>query len=276
MTHSDSVSKPAPILSPVLSPVLSRLDPAGIQHGFFTRMGGVSAGVYDSLNCGYGSGDDAALVRENRRRVAAHFGLAAPHLITAYQHHSALVTVVTPENLWRDPAAAAKADAMVTTMPGIGLGILTADCAPVLFADAESRVIAAAHAGWRGALAGITDQVVDSMCRLGARRESIHAAIGPCIAQASYEVGADFLAHFVTAHPLNERFFIPSLVGKPGHYHFALAAYLAARLSAAGVNHVSIQGDDTAALPGQYFSWRRSCWENQPLYGRMIAVIALA
>ena len=264
-----------PILMPNLTPLAAGSGKHAVKHGFFGRQGGVSQGVFDSLNCGYGSGDEAASVRENRRRVAANFGLAGDDLLTVYQYHSSDIAVISGENKWQSPDQAAKADGMVTKMPGVALGILTADCAPVLFADAVAGVIGAAHAGWRGALGGITDQVIHAMCRAGAQLANIHAAIGPCIAAASYEVGAEFRQHFLAQDAANERFFFKSPMGKPDHYHFALSQYLTARLEKAGIRSISSVDEDTAADEKKYFSWRRTCWHNQTQYGRMIGVICL-
>ena len=260
---------------PNASPILAELSPFGIKHGFFDRHGGVSQGIYASLNCGYGSGDNIDHVRENRRLVADAMGVKADRLLTVHQYHSAEVVDITSDSVWHSPSDAAKADGMVTKCRGVGLGILTADCVPVLFADAKAGVIGAAHAGWRGALGGITDEIIRSMCRLGARTDHIIAAIGPCIGAASYEVSAEFYQQFLQADAQNDRFFTQSPQGKPDHFHFAIADYVKMRLHKMGVTSVSVQGDDTAALPEKYFSWRRTCWQNQTHYGRMISVIAL-
>ncbi|MCX8506387.1 MAG: peptidoglycan editing factor PgeF [Alphaproteobacteria bacterium] len=269
------ISNLRPILVPNLTPLAEGDGRYVIKHGFFGRQGGVSQGVFDSLNCGYGSGDDLASVSENRRRVANYFGMAGDDLLTVYQYHSTEVVVITPENKWHAPDQAAKADAMVTKMRGVALGILTADCAPVLFADRVAGVIGAAHAGWRGALGGMTDQVIHAMCRAGAQLANIHAAIGPCIAAASYEVGAEFRQQFLAEDAANDRFFLASPTGKPDHYHFALAQYVTARLESAGIRSVSSVDADTAAQEEKYFSWRRTCWHKQTHYGRMIGVICL-
>jgi YfiH family protein len=192
---------------------LNRLD--GIRHGFFTREGGVSEGLFASLNCGLGSGDDPAHVAENRSRVAAALDLPSDALVTCHQVHSpAVMKVETP---WA-PGGGPKVDAMVSKTPGIALGILTADCAPVLLADPDARVIGAAHAGWRGALTGVLAATVEAMVSLGATTGHMMAAIGPCIAQRSYEVGPEFPAPFVAADPSNERFFAPAAAA--GKLHF--------------------------------------------------------
>lgn len=241
---------------------------AGIPHGFFGRRGGVSRGDLASLNCGLGSNDDPALIVENRR-LAAEAVLPGAGLAGLYQVHGNRCVVVDGES---DLSARPEADALATRTPGVLLGILTADCVPVLFADAQAGVIGAAHAGWKGAIAGVTDATLDAMERLGAERASIVAAIGPCIGRASYEVDEDFAARFLADDPANERFFA---AGRTGHAMFDIAAYVAARLAAAGVAKVAIGGQDTYAEEGHYFSYRRACHTGQNGYGRQISLIGL-
>ena len=243
----------------------------GIQHGFFTRAGGVSDGMFASLNCGLGSGDDKEKVLENRRRAAAALGRAADDLVTCYQIHSP--EVVTVDRPWQR-ADRPRADAMVTRTPGVALGILTADCAPVLFADAEAHVIGAAHAGWRGAVSGVLDQTVAAMIKLGAAPRRIAAAIGPSIARPSYEVGPEFPAPFLAEDASNAAFFLPA--ARAGHFLFDLPGYVARRLARLGVARVARTGGDTAAEPERFFSYRRACLRKERDYGREISAIALA
>ena len=240
-----------------------------VAHGFFGRRGGVSDGDLASLNCGLGSGDDPALIAENRRRVADAV-LPGAALTGLYQVHGNRCVIVDSET---DLAARPEADALATRTPGILLGILTADCVPVLFADREVGVVGAAHAGWKGAIAGVTDATLDAMESLGARRANIAVAIGPCIARASYEVDEAFVARFVSDDPANEHFFA---AGKPGHAMFDIAAYVAARLAAAGVTRIAIGGQDTYAQAQDYFSYRRACHKGEDTYGRQLSVIGLA
>jgi len=240
----------------------------GVRHGFCGRRGGVSTGEVASLNAGLGAGDDPAAVAENRVRAAAAVASGAT-LVTPYLTHSAdVVTVAAP---WSDNDRPA-ADALVTDRPGLLLGIVTADCAPVLFADAEAGVVGAAHAGWKGALAGITDATIAAMEALGARRERIAAAIGPCIARASYEVDDAFLRRFAAADPANDRFFAAAT--RAGHHRFDLEAYVAHRLAAAGLQRVEALGLDTYADPERFYSYRRATHEGAPTYGRQISLIA--
>jgi len=240
----------------------------GIAHGFFGRRGGVSTGELASLNCGLGSGDDPALIAENRRRVADAVLLGAA-LTGVYQVHGSRCVIVDDS---ADLSARPEADALATRTPGIVLGILTADCVPVLFADRDTGVIGAAHAGWKGALAGVTDATLAAMESLGADRVNIAAAIGPCIGRASYEVDGAFVERFTADDPANERFFA---AGKPGHAMFDIAAYVAARLAAAGVTRIAIGGQDTYALQQDYFSYRRACQKGENSYGRQLSVIGL-
>ncbi|MCB1510894.1 MAG: peptidoglycan editing factor PgeF [Hyphomicrobiaceae bacterium] len=242
----------------------------GVRHGFFTRQGGVSGGVYASLNCGYGSDDDRDAVTENRRRIASHLGATHPNVLTVYQIHSAQARVVEA------PFAAAdapKADALVTATPGLAIGALAADCTPVLFADAEARVIGAAHAGWRGALSGILEATLDAMVGLGAQRDRIATAIGPTIHQPSYEVGEEFLATFVADRPDYVRFFErPRPGAKP---HFDLPGFCAHRLAEAGIANVAPSPACTYANESLLFSYRRKTHLSEPDYGRQISAIVL-
>jgi polyphenol oxidase len=242
----------------------------GTRHGFLGRQGGVSTGLVEGLNVGLGSGDDPAAIAENRR-LAADAVAPGATLVTVYQVHSA--DVVTVAGSFPDDARP-HADAMVTATPGLVLGILTADCAPVLFADTDAGVIGAAHAGWKGAIGGVTDATIAAMEKLGARRERIAAAIGPCISRASYEVDAGFLSRFADADPANERFFADGK--RRGHHQFDLESYVAHRLAAAGVMRVAALGLDTYSHPERYFSFRRATHGAEPDYGRQISLIALA
>ncbi len=240
----------------------------GIAHGFFGRRGGVSMGELASLNCGLGSGDDPALIAENRHHVADAV-LPGAALTGVYQVHGSRCVIVDDST---DLSARPEADALATRTPGIVLGILTADCVPVLFADREAGVIGAAHAGWKGALAGVTDATLAAMESLGASRANMAAAIGPCIGRASYEVDGAFVERFTGDDPANERFFA---AGKPGHAMFDIAAYVAARIAAAGVTRIAIGGQDTYALQHDYFSYRRACHKGENSYGRQLSVIGL-
>lgn len=239
------------------------------KHAFLGRAGGVSEGIYSGLNIGLGSDDDRETIMENRRR-ATEGVLPGSELVTVHQIHSAeVVTVTAPLPLDQRP----KADAMVTDRPNLLLGILTADCVPVLFYDAKARVIGAAHAGWKGALAGVTDNVIGAMEKLGADRDNIACAIGPCIAQASYEVDAAFRDRFLEADAANDRFFA---AGRPGHFQFDIEDYVAARLQGAGISRVDKLGLDTYADEDRYYSYRRSCHCGEAGYGRQISLIGLA
>jgi YfiH family protein len=244
---------------------------AGLRHAFFTREGGVSQGVYASLNGGVGSNDDRAHVAENRARMADALGVAPDALVTPYQIHSADVAVA--DAAWT-PATRPRADAVVTRVAGLAIGVSTADCGPVLFADRAAGVIGAAHAGWRGALSGITDATITAMERLGATRGRIVAALGPMIRQPSYEVGADLVARFRAADAGNDRFFRPA--GRPEHAQFDLPGYIASRLAAAGITAIEDVGECTYADPQRFFSFRRTTHRGEPDYGRHINAIALA
>lgn len=240
----------------------------GIPHGFLGRKGGNSTGIYAGLNVGIGSDDDPAVVLENRR-LAATAVLPKAELARVFQIHSADVVAIIDANADDDPP---RADAMVTKTPGILLGILTADCVPVLFADREAGVIGAAHAGWKGAIAGVTDNTLAAMEALGADRARILCAVGPCIAQKCYEVDAEFFGRFAANDLANERFFAD---GKPGHYQFDIEGYVTARLAAAGIVKVECLGEDTYSQPDRFFSYRRSCHLGEAGYGRQISLIGL-
>ena len=239
-----------------------------LPHGFLGRRGGVSTGLHAGLNVGWGSDDEREAIAENRRR-AVEAVLPGAALVTVHQVHSPDVVTVTEP--WPDDARP-QADALVTNRPGLLLGILTADCAPVLLADREVGVIGAAHAGWKGALSGATDSTIAAMEALGAKRERIAAAIGPCIAQASYEVDDAFEARFVVADTFNARFF---RMGREGHAWFDLEGYVAMRLETAGVGKVEKLGLDTYADEHRFYSYRRATHRGEPGYGREIAVIGL-
>lgn len=241
---------------------------AGVPHGFLGRRGGVSSGIHAGLNVGLGSEDAAEVVAENRRR-ATEAVLPDAQLVTLFQVHSAEAVVVTQSF---EQALRPHADALVTDRPGLALGILTADCAPVLLADREAGVVGAAHAGWKGAIGGVTDSTLAAMEQLGARRERISAAVGPCIARASYEVDADFVRRFAEADPENERFFTDT---REGHAQFDLEAYVVHRLASAGVRRIEALGLDTYADPERFFSYRRATHRGEPDYGRQIAIIGL-
>lgn len=240
----------------------------GVRHAFFTRQGGASKGIYDSLNLGLGSKDDAGDVLTNRRRVAKHMGVDLPSLMGVYQIHSAHCVVAHKPGQPR-----LEADAMVTDKPGLALTILTADCAPVLFADAEARVIGACHAGWKGALGGVVEATVAAMKKLGADPKRITAAIGPCIAVASYEVGADFMAPFLKEHPGSAVCFSPGM--SPDKRQFDLPAYVLTRLQRAGVGYAQWVGEDTCADETRYFSNRRAFKAGEPDFGRLASAIVM-
>jgi len=243
----------------------------GLAHAFFTRRGGVSTGLYDSLNGGVGSRDEPEAVRDNRARMAAALGLAADRLAIPYQVHSPDVATISSAFA---PQARPRCDALVTATPGLGLGVTGADCGMILFADRQARVVAAAHAGWKGALAGVIEATVAAMARLGARPERIGAALGPCIAQGSYEVGPEFVAAFAAADADFKRFFAPSV--DPTRAMFDLNAYIVERARRAGVGRFQDLGLDTYADEDRFFSYRRATHRNEPDYGRLVAAIALA
>jgi polyphenol oxidase len=249
---------------------LTRLDDGRVKHAFFTRRGGVSSGPFQSLNCGFGAGDEPDSVTRNREIAMARLGLPADRLATCYQIHSA--SVVTVESPW-PRGAAPRADGMVTRVPDIALGILTADCAPILFHDPVARVIGAAHGGWRGALAGIVEATVEQMEALGAVRSRIHAGIGPCIAQNSYEVGPEFPRQFLAEEAASTCYFAPA--ARPGHFMFDLPGYIEHRLARAGIAIVERSGHDTVAEDDRFFSYRRACLRGEPAYGRGLSAIVL-
>ncbi|HEU4476518.1 MAG TPA: peptidoglycan editing factor PgeF [Methyloceanibacter sp.] len=243
----------------------------GVRHGFFTRQGGVSTGIYASLNCGPGSHDEVSNVAENRARVAETLGTESSRLLTVFQKHSA--EAVIADKPWRD-GKAPEADAIVTSKPGLAIGVLTADCAPVLLCDGGAGVIAAAHAGWKGALGGIIEATIKAMTKLGASPERITAAIGPAISQGAYEVGQDFMESFVADAPDSAAFFITD--ESTGEPHFDLPAYVADRLARAGVAAVTDLGFCTYCEETRLFSYRRSQHHGEEDYGRQISAILLA
>ena len=250
-------------LDVITAPVLS-----GVPHGFLGRRGGVSRGLYHGLNVGVGSDDDAVAVRANRDAALAAVRAGAT-LLTPYQVHSADCAVV--QGAFADDARP-HVDALATDNPTLALGVVTADCAPVLLADAQAGVVAAAHAGWKGALGGVTDAALAAMETLGADRARIAAAIGPCIARASYEVDDAFRRRFEAADAANERFFADA---RAGHARFDLEGYVAHRLAAAGVTRIAALGLDTYANEARFFSYRRATHRGEPGYGRQIAIVAL-
>ena len=243
----------------------------GIRHAFFTRAGGVSGGLYASLNGGVGSRDAAAHVVENRARMAAALGVEPQRFLTAYQIHSP--TVIVAEAPWT-PEDRPRADAIVTRMRALAIGVTTADCGPILLAEPRARVIGAAHAGWRGALGGVVEATVEAMERLGAAREQIRAAIGPMIRQSNYEVGPDLIARFDAEDRASHRFF--SAGARDGHAQFDLGGYVAERLKRAGVRHIEDLGLCTYADPAQFFSFRRTTHHAEADYGRHVNAIALS
>ncbi|MCX7303887.1 MAG: peptidoglycan editing factor PgeF [Hyphomicrobiales bacterium] len=253
---------------PLRSPALDTFAQAGIRHGYFTRAGGVSGGIYGSLNTGTGSADDQELVRENRRRVAEWMGVSLEHLLTAYQVHSPDVLIMREPFSGERP----KADGIVTDVGGIAVGASSADCGPVLFADPGARVIGAAHAGWKGAFTGVLENTIATMESLGARRENIVAVLGPSISAANYEVGPEFVERFVAAAPANSKYFTPS--ANAGHAMFDLNRYTIDRLIAAGVAATSLDRC-TYAEEDLFFSYRRATHRSEPDYGRHISAIVL-
>jgi polyphenol oxidase len=257
------------MLSPIQSDSLSMLQ--GIRHGFFTRQGGASRGLYASLNCGAGSKDDRVAVIENRSRVAQHLGAFNDDVQTIYQVHSARAVAV---DALIERESLPQADGLVTRTRGLVIGILTADCAPVLFADADAGVVGAAHAGWRGALGGILEATVATMEELGAERSRIFAALGPTIGPKSYEVGEDFVAEFGAADTGSARFFnTPRGKSKP---HFDLPAYVMDRLGKLGIHHTDQQSPCTYENESMFFSFRRTTHRKEPDYGRQISAIVVA
>ncbi|HEY2482308.1 MAG TPA: peptidoglycan editing factor PgeF [Caulobacteraceae bacterium] len=249
------------------SPLLAALS--GVRHAFFTRRGGVSAGPYESLNLGPGSGDAPAAVAENRRRAALAFGVDADRIRTCYQIHS--TQVVMAEGDWRGERP--KADAVVAHEPGFICAALAADCAPVLLADAEARVVAAVHAGWRGALAGVVEVAVEAMIARGAQTSRLVAVVGPCIAQASYEVGLEFVDAFFARDPAYARFFAPG--ASADKRQFDLPGFVLSRLEAVGVGTYAWLGHDTCAEADLFFSNRRAFHAGERDYGRLMSAIML-
>jgi YfiH family protein len=244
---------------------------SGIRHAFFTREGGVSGGLYSSLNGGVGSRDDAGHVAENRARMAATLGVAPNCLLTAYQIHSPHVVVA--EAPW-PVETRPRADAIVSRTAGLAIGVSTADCGPILLADPVARVIGAAHAGWRGALTGVAEATIAAMEQLGAERRQIHAALGPMIRQDNYEVGPDLIARFAAEDQGSARFFRPA--GRDGHALFDLGGYIAARLERAGVQQIEDLRLCTYAEPARFFSFRRTTHRAEADYGRHVNAIVLA
>jgi YfiH family protein len=249
------------------SPLLSAIP--GLRHGFFTREGGVSDGIYQSLNGGIGSQDDTSHVAENRRRMAAQMGVAPTHFLTAFQIHSP--DVATASEPW-DTASRPRVDAIVTRTEGLAIGVTAADCGPILFVDPSARVIGAAHAGWKGALTGVLESTIAAMERLGAERAGIVAAIGPLIRQHSYEVGAEFVERFTLADAGNARFFIAS--SRETRAMFDLAGFIRMRLENAGVLMIDDTGIDTYS-DERFYSYRRSVHRGEPDYGRHVHAIVL-
>ena len=254
---------------PLRSELLSAA--AGLRHGFFSRHGGVSDELYESLNCGFGSSDDPAHVAINRDRALMALGAQPGSLVTAYQVHSPIAVCV--ERPWKE-GGAPKADALVTDRPGVTLGILTADCAPILLVDEISGVIGAAHAGWRGALTGILEATIEAMTNLGARPSRIAAAIGPCIGFNSYEVGREFPDPFLAENQADTVYFRDA--PRPDHFLFDLAGYVARRLHDAGISGIDRLACDTFAEEASFFSYRRALHRTEEDYGRLLSAISLA
>lgn len=249
-------------LEALTSPLLD-----GVQHGFFTRRGGASSGIFEGLNCGGGSSDQSAIVEMNRARVADSMGVPVSHVLRVNQTHSADVAVL------HDPSETLPhADAIVTATPGLLLTILTADCQPVLFADLEAGVVGAAHAGWRGAMDGILEATVDALVSLGAQRARIRAVIGPAISQRNYEVGQEFFERFLDEDPDNARFFVNGVEGK---YQFDLPGYGLKRLRDSGIGAAEWTRHCTYEDEGRFFSYRRSVHRGEADYGRLISTIRL-
>ncbi len=254
--------------NPLQCPRLGILTDKGIRHGFFTRQGGVSEGLYRGLNCGLGSRDDRDNVLENRRRVAACFGQKLENLASVHQVHSAVAVTIAQNFTHERP----EADALVTATPGLALSVLTADCGPILFADGDGKVVGAAHAGWKGALDGVLEATIDAMVALGAKRERIVATLGPSILQDNYEVGPEFLERFLARDPTYEAFFMTSQ--RPGHALFNLPAFIRKRLHDAGVTPTNLD-NCTYDNELRFFSFRRATHRNEPDYGRQISAIMI-
>jgi hypothetical protein len=241
-----------------------------VRHGFFTREGGYSTGPYASLNCGFGSRDDETAVQKNRELVATRLGVDADHLMTVWQSHSPDVVMV--EAVWdvREPP---DADAMVTRRPGMALGVLTADCTPILFADRGGRAVGVAHAGWKGALGGILEAAIAAFESQGVQAQDLTATIGPTIGQANYEVGPEFFDKFVVENPENKRFFAAS--SRNRHHLFDLPGYVKTKLEALGLTEIEDLGLCTYADESRFFSYRRATHRGEPDYGRLISAIVL-
>lgn len=254
--------------APLRAPSLDALTASGIRHGFFTREGGVSEGIFRGLNVGRGSSDRRENIEENRHRVTKWLGVASENLRVPHQIHSADAVIAEDLPARERP----KADAIVTARPGIAIAILTADCGPVLFCDPRARIIGAAHAGWKGAMNGVLESAVEAMIGLGARRENIRAVLGPSISQANYEVGPEFVERFTAGKPANERYFIRSR--RQGHAMFDLPGYTLKRLAAAGVSATAL-AHCTYAEEKMFYSYRRSVHNNEPDYGRQISAIVM-
>lgn len=254
-------------LDALTSPLLE-----GTRHGFFTRRGGASSGVFAGLNCGHGSTDQTATVAMNRARVAEAMGLDPDRLLGVHQVHSPDVLTVDAAYLANPPAEKPRADALVTALPDVALSVLTADCMPVLFLDPQARVIGAAHAGWRGALSGVLEATLDAMAALGADRSRIRAVIGPCISQRAYEVSDDFMDQFLADDPANDRFFAGGPSPQPW---FDLPGYGLHRLRTAGVFDAEWTRHCTYSDADRFYSYRRSTHRAEPDYGRLISAICL-
>lgn len=244
----------------------------GIKHAFFTRKGGVSTGIYAGLNVGYGSGDKEENVTENRRRAMAALGEAAGNLCTLYQIHSAKVIRIEEKHRREN---APQADGMVTKTPGLVLGILTADCTPVLFADPVNKVVGAAHAGWKGAGLNIMQETVTEMLKIGAETRYIHAVIGPCIQWDSYEVGPEFPEKFLECNPLDEKFFKPS-TKNPTHFMFNLPGYIEKKLGELQLHSVTNIGRDTVTDEAHFYSYRRKTLRGEEDYGRQLSAVVIS
>jgi YfiH family protein len=254
--------------APLLAPSLDALTSSGIRHGFFTRTGGVSDGIFSGLNVGMGSSDQREHVSENRRRVAEWLGVPTEKLATLHQVHSAETVLANDAQFSQRP----KADAVVTDRPGIAIGILTADCGPILFCDPRRRIIGAAHAGWKGALTGILESAIGAMEKLGSRRADMIAVLGPSISQANYEVGPEFVEQFIATDQANDRYFSAS--PRQGHAMFDLSGYTVDRLARAGVK-ASALSRCTYGEEDLFYSYRRSVHRNEPDYGRQISAIVM-
>ena len=249
---------------------LDALNQPAVLHGFFTRKGGVSNGIYGSLNCGLGSKDDKEAVHTNREEAMRQLGLSLTALHTCFQHHSADVLLIDDNTNNEVPL---KADGLVTATRGIALGVLTADCGPVLFVDPVAKVIGAAHAGWRGALSGILENTVRKMNECGASPSNIVAGLGPMIGPRSYEVGPEFRETFLDSSAENLQFF--SATGRSGYCLFDLPSYIQHRIELIGIKLISSLGQDTYQDKEQFFSYRRACHQNESDYGRLLSAVAL-